>query len=147
MVDVGLRLHQVDGLEDEPISPDNLKSVGDGRLRVCGADEEEIAFLRGRRVELNALTTEQLVNLIEGALAENNVTKIVPSDKDLGNAWRAAKAHAEVAEAVEEANKRAERWSQADAPEALADQIRELLEEHPTMPWHAALRRIAGSAP
>ena len=123
MVDVGLRLHQVDGLEDEPISPDNLKSVGDDRLRACGASEDEIAFLRRRRVELNALTTEQLVNLVEGALVEHNVAKVVPSAKDLGNAWRAAKAHGEVAKAVEEASKRADRWNQADAPDDLSDEV------------------------
>jgi hypothetical protein len=34
-----------------------------------------------------------------------------------------------------------------DAPEDLADLIALLLKEHPTMPWHVALRQIADSAP
>ena len=121
VIHVGLRLEQINalgglaskspgGLEDEPIGKNTLKHVGDDRLRECGATEEEIALLRTRRVELNALTTEQLVDLVEGALAEHGIGKVIPDAEHLEAAWRAAKAHAEIAEAVEKANKRAERW-------------------------------------
>ena len=75
MIHVGLRLAQIKasagspasagGLEDEPIGENTLKHVGDERLRECGATEEEIGFLGNRRVELNALTTEQLVAMVE----------------------------------------------------------------------------------
>ncbi len=78
VIDVGLRLHQVAGLESEPISDDNLESVGDDRLRQAGATEAEIEFLLEKRVELNALTTEKLVALLEAALAEHEVEKVVP---------------------------------------------------------------------
>ena len=44
------------------------KHVSDERLRECGATEDEIRVLRSRRVELNALTTEQLVALVDAAL-------------------------------------------------------------------------------
>ena len=121
VIHVGLRLDQIEasagwqasapgGLEDEPIGKNTLKHVGDDRLRECGATEEEIALLRTRRVELNALTTEQLVALVESALAEHGIAKVIPDAEDLAAAWRSAKAHAEIAEAVEKANKRAERW-------------------------------------
>jgi hypothetical protein len=143
VVDVGLRLHQVDGLEDEPISPDNLKSVSDDRLQECGTTEAEIDFLRRRRVELNALTTEALVNLVENALVEHNVAKVIPNAKDLVNAWRAAKAHSELIQEFEDACARADRWRQAAAPTDLAAEVELLLRDDPTMPWHEAMWRIA----
>ena len=57
----------------------NYESVGDDRLRECGATEAEIQFLDERRVELNALITEQLVDLVEAALDERGIAKIVPN--------------------------------------------------------------------
>jgi hypothetical protein len=143
VVDVGLRLHQIDGLEDEPISPDNLKSVGDDRLRECGATANEIEFLGQRRVELNALTTEALVTLVEDALREHNVAKVIPKAKDLANAWRAAKAHSDLIKAVEEACAKADQWQQAEAPADLSAEVELILREDPTMPWHEAMWRIA----
>jgi DNA topoisomerase VI subunit B len=142
VVDVGLRLHQVDGLEDEPISADNLKSVGDDRLRECGATEAEIAFLRRRRVELNAMTTEQMVEIVEAAFAEHGIAKVIPGADELEAAWRSAKAYAEIALAIEKANKKTARWRDKPAPKELADQMRALLDKDPSMAWDAALLRI-----
>jgi hypothetical protein len=149
VVHVGLRLEQIEalgGLEDEPIGENTLKHVGDDRLRECGATEEEIALLRTSRVELNALTTEQLVALVEGVLAEYGIAKVIPDTDHLEAAWRAAKAHAEIAEAVAQANKRAERWQAEHAPDDLEERVRDLLELNPEVSWDAALRRIAGGA-
>jgi hypothetical protein len=158
-IHVGLRRDQIiglgglaselpGGLEDEPIGKNTLEHVGDDRLRECDATEEEIALLRTRRVELNALTTEQLVAMVEGALAEYGIAKVIPDAEHLQAAWRSAKAHAEIAKAVEEANKRAESWRDAKAPDDLADRIRDLLEWHPKMSWDAALQQITnGAAP
>jgi hypothetical protein len=149
VIHVGLKLEQIEnfgGLEDEPIGENTLKHVGDDRLRECGATAEEVALLRTRRVELNALTTEQLVDLVEGALTEHGIAKVIPHAEHLEAAWRAAKAHAEIADAVAEANKRAERWKDELAPDDLLDEVRNLLEQHPEMSWDAALRQIAERA-
>jgi hypothetical protein len=141
--DVGLRLEQIDGLETEPIDANNLKSVTDNRLRECGAIEAEIGFLRSRRVELNALTTKQLVNIVETALLDRGVEKIIPTEDELANAWRAAKARAEILEAIDRANKDAESWLQVDAPLDLAQRVRALLAQNPSLSWDVVLRRIA----
>jgi hypothetical protein len=149
VVHVGLRLEQIEvfgGLEDEPIGENTLKHVGDDRLRECGATEEEIALLRTRRTELNALTTEQLVAMVEGALAEHGIAKVIPDAEHLEAAWRAANAHAEIAEAVEEANRRAERWQAERAPDDLVERVRGLLKQHPEMSWDVALREITERA-
>ena len=142
VIEIGLRLDQVDGLEREPIDENNLKSVGDDRLRECGATEGEIEFLAEHRVELNALTTEQLVDLVEAALAEHGVMKVIPVANDLAVAWRSAMAHAEITKAVETANEKAGRWQDEPAPDGLADQIREMVEDDPTMSWDEALRQL-----
>lgn len=147
VVDVGLRLDQVDGLEDEPISADNLKSVGDDRLRQCGATEAELAFLRRRRVELNALTTEQLVELVESAFAKHAVAKVIPDAGELEAAWRSAKAHVDLVIAVGKANEKAKRWQEAPAPDDLVKQVRSILAKDQNLSWDAVLRRIVDGKP
>ena len=114
--------------------------------RLCPARSRGWPY-RLRRVELNALITEQLVALVETALDEHGIQKVIPDADSLAVAWRSPKAYAEIAETVEEANKRAERWREADAPDDLADRVRDLLERQPTRSWDDALRRIAGDAP
>jgi hypothetical protein len=91
---------------------------------------------------LNALSTAQVIELIEDAFVEHGVAKVVPGGDDLTAAWRSAKAHAEIAKAVEDANEAAERWQNEPAPDDLEDRIRELLELNPEMSWDAALREI-----
>jgi hypothetical protein len=150
VIDIGLRLHQIAGLEDEPINAENLRSVGDERLRGAGASEAEIAFLRHRRVELNALSTNQLVELVEEALDAHGITKVIPTDESLISAWRAMSARGDLAAEVDKLNVAiAGRWKEAAAPDDLADRVRAELDRHPTLCWDAALRRIVekGAAP
>lgn len=142
VIEIGLRLHQIAGLESEPISKKNLESVSDDRLRECGATEADLDFLRDRRVELNALTTEQLVELVERALTDHGVKKVIPSEEDLAKAWRAAKAHSEIAEAVKKAAEDARRWRKAETPGDLTRQIRAVLKRSPRISWDAALLQI-----
>jgi hypothetical protein len=80
--------------------------------------------------------------MVEGALAEYRIAKVIPDAEYLQAAWRSAKAHAEIAKAVEEANKRAKRWGSEAAPDGLVERVRDLLEHHPEMSWDAALREI-----
>ena len=57
-------------------------------LRLNGATEEEIEFLLEQRVELNALTSGQLVAFIERKLAEHGISKVIPPTDLLGDAYR-----------------------------------------------------------
>ena len=133
VVHIGLRLEQINdlgglgseqegGLEDEPIGENVLKHVSDDRLRECDATEAEVGILHARRVELNALSTEQLVDLVEGAIDEHGIEKVIPNTEDLAAAWRAAKAHAEIVKIIEKGNRRAaSRWQKAPTPDDLDD--------------------------
>jgi hypothetical protein len=89
VIDLGLRLTDVAAydLQTEPST-----DVGEGdldTLRLNGANEDEIHFLRQARVELNAFTSDQLVAWLEGKLEEHGITKVAPVAPAVAEARRA----------------------------------------------------------
>jgi hypothetical protein len=58
-------------------------------MRRNGATDEEIEFLLDRRVELNAMTSDQFVEFIERGLTEHGVRKVVPKPDMLAEVFRA----------------------------------------------------------
>ena len=100
-------------------------------LRKNGASEEEIAFMFAdwnnkesprclRRVELNALTSPQMVEFIERKLKENNIEKIVPDEESLAEAYRLFVRNAKIQEVVVAA------IEEMEADEAVADEEEEI---------------------
>ena len=87
VVDLGLRLADVEdsGLEAEDVF---YSSDPAPNLRKNGATAEEIAFLRSRRVELNAFASADFVAWIERKLEQHGVVKVVPDQDTLMLAWR-----------------------------------------------------------
>ena len=86
MVDIGLRLDDVErlDLQSEPWKGDADEWPARAKtLRKHGATEREIEFLKTRRVELNAMTSRQIIDHIERAFVEHGVKKIVPDDEVL----------------------------------------------------------------
>jgi hypothetical protein len=61
VIDFGLHYSDIDDLESEP----NNSTISDERLAQAGLDEDAIEFLRSQRVELNAMTSRQLVDFVE----------------------------------------------------------------------------------
>jgi hypothetical protein len=53
-----------------------------------GATVEEAEYLLERRVELNALTSEQFIALVERKLTEHGVKKIIPTKAVLAETYR-----------------------------------------------------------
>ena len=62
--------------------------AAEGRLIRDGASPEEIDFLMTKRVELNAFTSDKLVEWIEGKLEEHGVAKVIPDEATLTEAYR-----------------------------------------------------------
>ena len=100
-IDLGLRLEDITkyGLEREDVyyqGDGNCTLRDDRRIRrkigagleKNGATEEEIEFLIHHRVELNAFTSDQLVDWIEAKLVENGVEKVVPEEETVTAAAR-----------------------------------------------------------
>ena len=145
VVDIGLRLDDVDamGLESEPtdVLGNWWKRVQ--TLKRHGATHEEIAFLENRRVELNAMTSRQLLDFVAAKLDEHSVEKLVPEEAILERHARrlieqqlAKKVIARVSSRI--AKEAASRKLPAD----LLARVAEALEEKPHLPWDAALAAV-----
>jgi hypothetical protein len=158
-VDLGLRLDDVNrmALDSEvysfhPSSPEAMRQ----QLRGNGATEAEIGFLvdgRGvrdirvseagkpHRVELNAMSSGQIVALIEDGFRRHGVTKVMPDTVTLGEAYGALKRE-QMARPIIEAELRRLSSAPVDIPADLDGKVRTRLAEHPQEPWDAALREI-----
>jgi len=153
VVDIGLRLADVTGLQSEPVV---YKQRRDPRLylRQCGATEAECSYLvrvgdggwrghwSGERVELNAMTSEQLITWLEGKLKAHGVARVVPDAEVLANAYRRA---CFVQEVDAQTEKIRERIAQEDtpAPAGLDVRVKELLEGAEVANWDAAIWHLA----
>jgi DNA topoisomerase VI subunit B len=145
--DIGLRLEDVIALGIEHLSEPAAKVKASREKRrenviANGATEEEAEFLLDRRVELNALTSAQLVAFVEKKLIEHGVTKVVPDEQLLTTAYEWAMRNAKVQEVVEDAIAKMEE-EEIEPPEDLMQQVTELLKKKPTLAWDDAVGMIA----
>ena len=63
VIDLGLHYDDIDGLTPEPHS----SNISDERLKQAGLSEAAVEFLRVQRVELNAMTSRQLIDFVEAS--------------------------------------------------------------------------------
>lgn len=146
VIDAGLRLEDIEtyGLESE------YQRCTQDRwtLHRNGANEADIAFIEGnKRVELNALTSEQLVALIESRLEEAGVSKVIPDADRLEAAYRRAYEVAVLDRAMDAAAESAAGQAAiVSVPDGLADLVTERLEDDPAVPWDDAVAALVGEA-
>jgi hypothetical protein len=89
-IDLGLRLAHIVGLEREPAAATRTSSdILRAQLAENGATDAEIDILLSERVELNAMTSDALIEMIERRLKVYGVKKVVPDGDLLGRAYRA----------------------------------------------------------
>ncbi len=150
IIEAGLRLDHVErwNLQGEPISEKNRRSVSDGRLRECGASAEEITFLQKHRVELDAATSDQLMELLDEALDALGIEKVVPDAGWLGGVYSSrivahivAKERERLAKLL--AAKEAEARRLVEAPDDIRERVAEWLDGHSFSSWEAAINSIA----
>ena len=143
VIDIGLRLEDVDGLETEEVyfAPQSRAKVA-ANLRENGATEAEIAFLLKQRVELNAFASDELVAWIERKLLEHGVAKVVPDADALAEAWRRMARQALVQERIDAVLAGLGDTDGPAVPDDLEEQVRAILDANPTISWDAALRTI-----
>jgi hypothetical protein len=153
VVDLGLRLADVEaqGLQSEMVHYG--KTDPEWNLRDNGANDQEIAFLRrayangwrGQRVELNALTSDQFVNWLDSKLAEHGARKLIPDEEILQQAYRRAVAVARYQEAIDKVRKEiSAEAAESPVPADLAKKIGRLLKRDPELSWDQAIVRLAG---
>jgi len=89
VIDLGLRLQDIQSLESEGVSYNQYKDPKI-MMRRYGCTEEECSFLAKDRVELNAMTSGQFIDFIRKKLDEYKVQKVIPDDQILSNAYTRA---------------------------------------------------------
>jgi DNA topoisomerase VI subunit B len=138
--DLGLRLADVEryNLESEPTT--RLSSKDRRTLERNGATPDEIAFLGQRRVELNALTSDDFIAWLEAKLTEHGVSKVLPDDNALEIAWRRKQAARYLEEQAGNLMKAARKHAtEATVPADLRERVERALKGNPARPWHTAL--------
>jgi hypothetical protein len=151
---LGLTLKDAEemGLESEPTV---LEQKEDPRplLKDYGATEDEANFLaeiqvgkqwRGRRIELNAMTSSQFVEWLENKLNEFGADrKTMPDEQTLASAWkradRVSRIKAEIAK-IEADNET------VPMPDDLSDKVKSVLRQQPELSWDQALVNIAAES-
>jgi hypothetical protein len=146
VTDLGLRLSDVEtySLEAEPVYYKERWWKVEQNLHRNGATPAEVEFLRDRRVELNAFTSDQLVGWLEAKLEEHGVEKVVPDVDTLAIAYRRVLARRAVNAKIDELSRSIRESADTVAiPADLADQVQQLLDDDPSRPWDDAVAQIA----
>jgi hypothetical protein len=142
VIDLGLRLADVRELDLQPEGTFDRGDLGARRrnLRMNGATKEEIEFLLRQRVELNALTSDQLIAWIERNLAEHGVRKIIPAKETLDQQYRARIRGLEIERVIAKVEADA---GKIKVPRNLAKRVAAFLKKHPYASWDSAVAAIA----
>jgi hypothetical protein len=150
VIDLGLRLNDAQdmNLEAEDVEYDSIVEPKDALLE-SGATADEARFLRsggspkhwkGKRIELNAMTSPQFISFLEKKLDEMGVKKVVPSQDVLAVAWKRAHRIAFLEKVLEEAKRRFD-GNYLPAPGDLSGRIFEQIKGTP-MSWDDAIWEI-----
>ena len=144
-IDLGLRLADIAGLEREPAaatktSPDILRR----QLAENGANGAEIDILINERIELNAMASDALIEMIERKLADHGLEKVVPDDDGLlaqtYRAFHRSQQLREKFEALEEDF--GEEADEIEVPTDLKERVRAVLSEHDDLRWDDAIQIV-----
>jgi hypothetical protein len=144
MVDLGLRLGDIQamGLEAEPVAIKDFDSRV-STLYAHGAASEEIKFLEKERVELNAMSSRQMVEFIKAKLTMHGVAKVVPDAGTIEAHARRLIEQRLAREALAELRDQFKRQAAATAlPEGFEVHLRSHLARDPSLAWDDALAQI-----
>jgi hypothetical protein len=108
-----------------------------------GADAAEIDILLNERIELNALTSDALIAMVETKLKAYGLKKVIPDDDLLAETYRAFHRSERLRERFEETE--AEFDDEADditIPRGLKKRVRAILDKHDDLRWDDAIRIV-----
>ena len=129
-------------LQSEPFKLNTDEEKSRLTLMRYGASKGEIDMLLGqqRRVELNAMMSDQFVDHLKRRLTECGAKKVVPDGETMEDAWRRTLVQRRLKDAAEMMRAQAE-WEAeaADVPADLPDRVREVMDDNPCLSWDRAL--------
>src|SRR5205085_2193028 len=104
VIELGLCLEDIENLEREPAAATRTtENILRGQLAENGATDEEIDILIHERVELNAMTSDGLIEMIERKLGDYGIEKVVADDDLLAEAYQAFHRSRQLQDIFEEA--------------------------------------------
>jgi hypothetical protein len=144
VIDLGLRLADIAGLEREPAAATKVSAdIRRAQLAENGATDAEIAILLGERVELNAMPSDALVAMIERKLRAHGLRKVIPDDDLPGKTYRAFHHSQELRNKFEKLEVEfATEHTGIVVPGNLQEQVRAILDEHRYLRWDDAIQIV-----
>jgi hypothetical protein len=133
VIDLGLQYGDISGLPSEP----NNSNISDERLAQAGLGQGAIDFLRSQRVELNAMTSRQLVDFVENKLKQHGISKVIPGGQMLARTYQLFAASNRLSEAFDEMKEKLEEGSEESTiriPDDLAAKVAAELHNAGTSP-------------
>jgi hypothetical protein len=153
VVDLGLRLADV---VQWKLQAEAVAYTSDPRenLELNGATLKEVEFLRGdrthewsrrqhyagKRVELNAFTSDQFVKWLESKLKQQKIKKLVPDEETLERVYRRAASIHRYQEIIDRAKEEVTSYAEAlKVPKGLKKSLMKRLSRNPSLAWDQAL--------
>jgi DNA topoisomerase 6 subunit A-like protein len=142
VIDLGLRLADTAGLEREPAARTKTSAeILREQLRENGAMAEEIEILLNERVELNAMTSDALIEMIERKLQAYGLEKVVPDDDTLTETYRAFHCSQQLRERFEKLEADFKQ-TKIKVPDDLGEKVRAVLDQHKDLRWDDAVQIV-----
>jgi hypothetical protein len=142
VIDLGLRLDDIADLEREPaVASRTTVNILRDQLAENGATDAEIAILLQERVELNAMASDDFIEMIERKLKAYGLQKVIPDDNLLGEVYEEFHHSKELREKFEEMASQFEE-SKIKVPKNLKNQVRAKLKQHPELRWDDAIQIV-----
>jgi hypothetical protein len=143
-VDLGLRLADLTGLERESAAATKISaSILRAQLAENGATEAEIAILLSERVELNAMASDALIEMIERKLKAYGLKKVIPDDDLLAETYRAFHRSQQLRERFEAMEEEFDEDAAAIAiPRGLKKRVRAIFSKHDDLRWDDAIQVV-----
>jgi hypothetical protein len=144
VTDLGLRLEDIEGLEREPAAATKTSQATlRSQLAENGATDAEIDILIDERVELNAMSSDDLIEMVERKLKDYGLEKVIPDDELLAEAYQAFHHSNELRNVFEEAQGEYEDEEHAiEIPKNLRGQVRAVLQKNNDLRWDEALQVV-----
>jgi hypothetical protein len=144
VIDLGLRLADIAGLEREPAAATRTSAdILRAQLAENGATNAEIDILLNDRVELNAMTSDALIEMIERKLKDYGLEKVIPDNDLLAETYRAFHSSHQLREKFKEIEDEFEEEdNEIQVPENLKEQVRAVLAEHGDLRWDDAIQIV-----
>jgi hypothetical protein len=148
VIDLGFRLADIAGLEREPAAATRTSAdILRAQLAENGATAAEVAILLNERVELNAMSSDALVAMIERKLKDYGLEKTIPDDDLLEDAYRGFHYSQQLRKKFEEMRAEFDKQaSEVEIPEDLQEQVRVILEDHRDLRWDDAIQIVLDKA-